>query len=381
MHFTKRYYSFLSARETPSRLYNIGGLSPDGSPMSQFWSHCRNRLAITWSYLRKKSVVAGGPKYVLLEATGKCNLFCPMCPRELVKFEPADIPMALFQKIIEESKDFLEFIVPYGGGEPMLNPRIFDMIKFCRERNLRVGFSTNATLNNPDRNRKLLEAGLDYIIFAFDGATKETYEKYRKGAIFEETRAKILQFLAMKQEMRAKTFTIIQMVRLKDNAAEVEDFRKMWSIPGVDQVRIKEDEMQFEGTAIPGPRLRSKRRNPCHYLWQGPAYVHHDGNVFPCCYMWRGEPLGNANREPLIQIWNNERMQRIRQAHLDGKIENYNDCVNCWVPKPRMVFILGSFVVNGLAVRKMIPLLEKLALFSQAPIFEDRVGKGNPTDH
>ena len=36
--------------------------------------------------------------------------------------------------------------VLYGGGEPMLNPAIFEMIKFCRDRNIRVGFSTNGTM-------------------------------------------------------------------------------------------------------------------------------------------------------------------------------------------------------------------------------------------
>jgi radical SAM protein with 4Fe4S-binding SPASM domain len=342
--------------------------------MHQSLSHIKNRTAILWSYLARKTLVAGGPKYILLEATGKCNLFCPMCPRELVHFEPVDIPIALFKKIIDEARSFLEFTVPYGGGEPMLNPRIFEMIQFCRERNIRVGFSTNGTMNNPERNRKLLEAGLDYIIFAFDGATKESYEKYRKGAKFEETRNKILEFLKMKREMRAGTFTIIQMVRLKDNAGEVDDFRRMWDLPGVDQVRIKEDEMQFEGVAIPRPpeTQNQQRQNPCHYLWQGPVYVHHDGNVFPCCYMWRGEPLGNANHEPLAQIWNNAKMQRLRRAHIDGKLESYQDCVRCHVPKPRLPVILGSFIINGLAVRKLIPALEKLALLLKIPIFENR---------
>ena|SRR6266566_8943491 len=114
--------------------------------MNQTLEHLKNRTAILWSYLAGKTVVAGGPKYVLLEATGKCNLFCPMCPRELVHFEPVDIPMPLFKKIIDEAKGFLEFAVPYGGGEPMLNPAIFEMIKFCRDRNIRVGFSTNGTM-------------------------------------------------------------------------------------------------------------------------------------------------------------------------------------------------------------------------------------------
>ncbi|MBI1745435.1 MAG: SPASM domain-containing protein [Acidobacteria bacterium] len=329
-------------------------------------------MAILWSYLSKRTIVHGGPKYVLIEATGKCNLFCPMCPRELVHFEPVDIPLPLFKKVIEEARGFLEFTVPYGAGEPMLNPRIFEMITFCRAHNIRIGLSTNGTLNNPERNHKLLESGLNYIIFAFDGATKESYEKYRKGAKFEETRAKILEFLKMKRKLRSKIFTIIQMVRLKDNADEVEAFREMWNIPGVDQVRIKEDELQFEGIGIPRLQEQPQRRNPCHYLWQGPVYVHHDGNVFPCCYMWRGEPLGNANQQPLVQIWNNERMQKLRQAHIDGNLAAYHECVNCHAPRPRMPVILGSFVVNSLAVRKWIPIFEKLSLLLKIPIFENR---------
>ncbi len=348
--------------------------------MNQSLSHFKNRMSILRSYVAKKTVVHGGPKYFLLEATGKCNLFCPMCPRELVHFEPVDIPLPLFKKVIDEARNFLEFTVPYGGGEPMLNPRIFEMIQFCRERHIRVGFSTNGTMNNPERNRKLLQAGLDYIIFAFDGATKESYEKYRKGAKFEEVRGKILEFLRMKQEMKANTFTIIQMVRLKDNAGEVGDFRKMWNLPGVDQVRIKEDEMQFEGVGIPRPQETPVRRNPCHYLWQGPVYIHHDGNVFPCCYMWRGAPLGNANTQPVAEIWNNEKMQKLRQAHSDGRLDGYHDCVHCHAPRPRLPVILGSFVINGLAVRKLIPAIEKLALLFKIPIFENRAAEAPSVD-
>lgn len=345
--------------------------------MNQSLAHIRNRVAIFWSYAARRTIVRGGPKYVLLEATGKCNLFCPMCPRELVHFEPVDIPMPLFRKVIGEARDHLEFTVPYGAGEPLLNKRIFEMIRFCRERNIRIGISTNGTLNNAERNRMLLASGLDYLIFAFDGATKESYEKYRKGAKFEETREKILEFLRMKREMNSGIYTIVQMVRLKDNAGEVDAFRKMWNIPGVNQVRIKEDELQFDGVGIPRPKEVAKRRNPCHYLWQGPVYIHHDGNVFPCCYMWRGEPLGNANGERVADIWNNDKMQRLRKAHLSKNISAYPDCLNCHAPKPRLPVILGSFVINSLAVRKWIPVFEKLSLLFSVSVFERRAAK-NP---
>jgi len=29
-------------------------------------------------------------------------------------------------------------------------------------------------------------------------------------------------------------------------------------------------------------------KHPCHYLWRGPMYVKHNGDVYPCCqsYIW-----------------------------------------------------------------------------------------------
>ena len=65
-------------------------------------------------------------------------------------------------------------------------------------------------------------------------------------------------------------------------------------------------------------------------------------------------------------------MQRLRQAHIEGRLDPYQDCIHCHVPKPRLPVILGSFVINGFAVRKLIPALEKLALFLKIPIFQSR---------
>ena len=70
----------------------------------------------------------------------------------------------------------------------MIHPKIFEMIRITREAGIRTGMSTNATLLDDRRADLLLDSGLDYVILAFDGATKETYEKYRLGATFEKTR-------------------------------------------------------------------------------------------------------------------------------------------------------------------------------------------------
>src|SRR5207247_6394909 len=97
----------------------------------------------------------------------------------------------------------------------------------------------------------LLDSDLDYVILAFDGATKETYEKYRLGATFEKTRENILNFLQKKLDRKSPIYAVLQMVLLKENSHEIEAYRKLWAVPGVDEIRFKRDEVHNEGSEIP----------------------------------------------------------------------------------------------------------------------------------
>jgi radical SAM protein with 4Fe4S-binding SPASM domain len=334
-------------------------------------SQLRNRLGLLTSYLSRKSRVPGGPLTLAIESTAKCNLFCPMCPRENIHFPARDMELSVFKKIIDESREFLEFAVPYGVGEPLLNPEIFEMIEYCRQLGVPTGISTNATTLTEDSARRLIQAGLDYIIFAFDGATRESFEKYRKGADFDKVRHNILTFLRVKKEQRSKIFCIVQMVRLKDNQSEIPALVRMWRVDGVDEVRIKKDEVHNEGSAIPGDNnARPPMRHPCYLLWRGPMYIHYDGTVYPCCYIYPQEPLGNVKRSSMAEIWNSESMVQIREAHIKGDLGSYPACVNCPAARPRLPVTLGSFLINTHTVRKAIPFFERLAQLRNVSVFE-----------
>ena len=339
--------------------------------MASFFSQARNRLGLLTSYLRKQARVPGGPLTLAIESTAKCNLFCPMCPRENFYFPPRDMELSLFKKIVDESKDYLEFAVPYGVGEPLLNPEIYDMISYCRDKGVPTGISTNATVLSEKAARKLIESGLDYIIFAFDGATRETFEMYRKGAEFDKVRSNILTFLRVKKELRSRIFCIIQVVKLKENVKELPDLVRMWRIEGINEVRIKKDEVHNEGSAIPGDNgSRPPLRHPCYLLWRGPMYVHYDGTVFPCCYIYPDEPIGNVKKNTLTEIWNSEKMVRLRQAHIDGDLSHYKACLNCPAARPRMAVTTVSFLINTHTVRKAIPFFERLAQMRNISVFE-----------
>ncbi len=329
----------------------------------------RNRLGLLRSYLAGKSVVPGGPLTLAIESTAKCNLSCPMCMRATVYFPPRDMELGLFKKIIDESRGFLEFAVPYGAGEPLLNQEIYEMLSYCRKAGIPAGISTNATLLDEETSRKLIASGLDSIIFAFDGATRESYERYRKGADFEGVRQNILRFLRIKKEMRSDIFCILQMVRLKENRGEFRDLVRMWRLNGMNEIRIKKDEVYNDGCAVPGetpPLLR----HPCYLLWRGPMYIHYDGTVFPCCYIYPEEAVGNAKRMPLKEIWNSKGMVRLREAHIRRDLSGYPICRNCPAARPRLAAIYGSFLISTRAARKAIPFFERMALMRNLSIFE-----------
>jgi radical SAM protein with 4Fe4S-binding SPASM domain len=158
------------------------------------------------------------------------------------------------------------------------------------------------------------------------------------------------------------------MVRMDRNAGEVDDFIRFWNaVPGVDQVRIKEDEtnlLQPEGV-----HARGGAGNPCHYLWRGPMYVKHNGDVYPCCqsYMLDGAPVGNIGHEPLAAIWNSPGMSRMRELHVTGRAGEIDICSRCCIAIPHPILVAGSLLLHGRTVRRLVPWVERLAYFSKLP--------------
>jgi len=330
------------------------------------------RLRVAAAYFRRRSIVPGGPIEITLESTSKCNLYCPMCPRQIYTFHNENMDLGLYRKIIQECKTDVEFVWPYGIGEPLLHPSIFEMIRLTREAGIRTGLSTNATLLDDARAALLLDCGLDYVILAFDGARKETYEKYRAGAVFEETREKILRFLDMKRKRGAGIYVVLQMVILKDNVADMHAYRRLWDLPGVDEVRFKRDEIQINGAANSNSALKGRRANPCYVLWRGPLYVRHDGQVFPCCYMYADAPVGDLKKQSLREVWNSPGMISLREAHLHGDLRAYPACANCQGARPSLPAVYGSLFLGSLTVRKLVPMMEKLGRRRGFGVFEKR---------
>ena len=327
-----------------------------------------NRARLLWAYLRRKESMGALPVEFIVETTAKCNLYCPMCPRETLKQPKEDMVDEVFDRLVSESGRSAEHMMLIGLGEPFMDRKIFDRIEYCHRHRIHTLLSTNGTFLDESTSARILDSPLSHITLSFDGATKESFEYYRKGARFEKVRDNFVRFARMKSRRRDGPQVVVQMVRMERNATEVNDFIRFWSaVPGVDQVRIKEDETNLmRPDAGHGPE---DWKHPCHYLWRGPMYVKWNGDVYPCCqsYMLGGKPVGNAGVQPLARIWNSEEMRRMRRLHALRRAGEVDVCSRCCTTIPHPLLVAGSLVFHGALVRRLLPVIERLTYFARFP--------------
>jgi radical SAM protein with 4Fe4S-binding SPASM domain len=327
-----------------------------------------NRAKLLWGYLAGRARLAALPVEYIVETTAKCNLYCPMCPRETHKQPKADMEQSVFDRLVREAGPTAEHMMLIGLGEPFMDPLIFERIELCHRHSISTLLSTNGTFLDEKLSARVLDSTLDQITLSFDGFRKETFEFYRKGAKFEKVRDNFRRFARMKHERRSKLQVVIQLVRMNGNAAEVDDFMRFWGeVPGIDQIRIKEDETNLMRPAA--GHAADEWKHPCHYLWRGPMYVKQNGDVYPCCqsYMLDGQPLGNLASDSLVQIWNSDAMVGMREAHLTGRAGEIDICARCCTTIPHPVLVTGSLILHARTVRRLLPLVERLTYFARLP--------------
>ncbi|MBM3728134.1 MAG: radical SAM protein [Acidobacteria bacterium] len=327
-----------------------------------------NRARLLWSYLTRSATPTGLPVEFIVETTAKCNLYCPMCPRETHKQPKEDMSDDVFRRLIAEASTSAEHMMLIGLGEPFMDRAIFDRIGHCEQHGISALLSTNGTFLDEKTSLRVLDTPLSHITLSFDGMSRESYEYYRKGARFEKVRDNFIRFARLKHERRSSLQVVVQMVRMERNAAEVDEFLRFWSAqPGVDEVRIKEDEtdlMRPDAGHAP-----EDWKHPCHYLWRGPMYVKHSGDVYPCCqsYMLDGAPVGNIGHESLAAIWNSDAMRRMRRLHVAGRAGEIDICSKCRTTIPHPVLVAGSLLLHGSTVRRLLPWVERLTYLARLP--------------
>ncbi len=289
-------------------------------------------LILLQNFLFRGTRVFGYPIRLTIEPTTYCNLKCPLCPtgrgdssrsKGVLKFED-------FKKIIDEVGDYVFSISFFNWGEPFINKEIFDMIRYANGKRIQTKVSTNLTIFNEEIARKIVESGLDILIASIDGASADTYSKYRVGADFEKVINNLKTLIEVKKKLNRRNPKIIwQFVIMKHNEHEIDKVVKMARDMGVklkltptrvdmgkeltDEIKKYEDWFPSEEYSryIDGKKVVKLKR--CLFLWTQ-CVINWDGNLLGCCAMYPEEhDFGNIFKEGgLLKSWNNEKFRFAR---------------------------------------------------------------------
>lgn len=308
------------------------------------------------------------PDRMYIESTNICNLGCIMCPtgRKEITRAHGYMKWEVFKQIVDEMAPYVKATTLHIWGEPLLHKRIFDMVAYCREKGLRAEISTNATLLNEERGRKLLEAGLNVIYLCQDGIRPETYESVRVNADFERTNENIRRFVEMKHQGGYQTFINLQIIEMANTKDETAAFVEKWKgVPGVDLVHVKPfDSWGDQVEAISALRLDGDRtlppRFPCPNLWYH-VHIYWDGSIAMCDRDFNLDfDLGNVidpdGNVRVMKNWNGPKMQELRRLHVEGRYgKPCNTCSEWAWWRPQLFASYGNRPVqeqfSGQAVR------------------------------
>src|SRR3972149_8738837 len=167
------------------------------------------------------------------------------------------------------------------------------MIRYAKDNGIGTRLSTNATVLTKDKTKALLDAGLDFIIFSFDGYDKEAYEKVRVNANFEKTLGNISGFLEEKKRRGSrKPYVVFQVIDGLDGEGGrggFDDKRKAFLkrlewLP-IDKISLIEPHTFGGKISREGDkkfRTLGRKYGPWTFLWYSLS-VRWDGTVVPCC--------------------------------------------------------------------------------------------------
>ncbi len=309
--------------------------------------------------------------------TQRCNLHCMHCyASSRDKEYPGELSTEEGFALLADAAAFGVPVALFSGGEPMLRPDLFVLMRKARDLGMRTVLSTNGTQIGTDEARELKEIGVSYVGVSLDGL-QPTHDLVRgsKGAFDAALRGiKTCQAAGIKTGLRVTVH--------KKNADQMPDLMRLMTEERIDRMCIYHLAYAGRGELISGYDLSPEETReliwnvfdwvsgwpegdprelltvdnhadaPFLYLWlrehkpelakevgqmlswnggnqSGIAIscVDPQGNVHPDQFSWK-HTLGNVREKPLSAIWTDKEnpmlsFYRNRRPKLQGRC---NDC-------------------------------------------------------
>jgi radical SAM protein with 4Fe4S-binding SPASM domain len=161
------------------------------------------------------------PRLIAFEVTRKCRFNCLHCRANAGANCDQELSTGQCKKILQAVARYTKCVIILTGGEPMERADIYEIIRYGRERRLRMVLASCGYLIDDESIAKLREAGVLTLSFSLDGASAPTHDKFRQaeGAFDAVIRA---AEIARRADMRFQINTTISKINIEEIAGIVE---------------------------------------------------------------------------------------------------------------------------------------------------------------
>lgn len=293
------------------------------------------------------------PLQASLELTNRCNERCTHCYLESFKDDASRVLSKQdWFKVIDELRDAGALYLILMGGEAMLSPYFWDILRYSSQKNFHVSMISNGLkINNQTVADELKKSGMSVITFSLYSLDPEIHDKMTsvKGSHVKTIRA--IEY-CITSGMQATVNALLT----EDNAAGVFELYDWCEAKNLDmkvdpnitpKLNGDKNPLKFRATREtllwfyrkraerwpnggPRPSLEVLDSHVCNAA-KGKCAVTAYGELLPCIEI--REPFGNLAKEKFKDIWyKNSKWRDLRVKDLSGydnDLSLQNFCDHC----------------------------------------------------
>ncbi|MGE4385207.1 MAG: radical SAM/SPASM domain-containing protein [Endomicrobiaceae bacterium] len=315
-----------------------------------------NIILNEYEIAEKKTILKSYPRYIRVMPTSLCDLDCIMCHKD----KPFNISENM-KKEVFKLMPYLEKII-WMGGEVFIYKGFEEMLDIGYKNSLFQEITTNAQNISEFMAEKLVRYNVNMII-SVDSADAKIYEYIRRNGSFKKL-CDNLSFIKKYRDLyKSKNPMALNVVVMKSTYKGLPEILKFASSYGFSEICLilgtasvpKEEDLldDLNRSSIPelkkivddlinnqeGINIRNlipfdilggdkkeennihdeklsggtkeKEKFFCRVPWKY-MFVSAKG-IFPECYCDPGQPVGDAGKDSLFEVWNGEKMQQYRK--------------------------------------------------------------------
>ncbi|WP_332632458.1 radical SAM/SPASM domain-containing protein [Halalkalibacter flavus] len=263
-------------------------------------------------------------KKFYLEITSICNLACSFCPP--TERQKQFISVEDFSKRLDQIKPHTDYIYLHVKGEPLLHPKIDQLLDLSHEKGFKVNITSNGTLINKNKHKLLNKPALrqmNFSLHSFDGhagsTDKEGYVMSILSFIKEATSQSEMIVSLRLWNLTQDNMTNLERQRNRKILEIIEkefdlDYKIEEKVSPGSGVKIAERIFINQDYEFQWPALHEEEddgKGFCHGL-RNQAGILANGTVIPCCLDGEGIiNLGNINKSSFSEIIEGDRAKKL----------------------------------------------------------------------